>query len=226
MPHTRKTLPKFYDPSSDLLQCQECKKWFKGLNSHLPRIHKMTGEEYKEKYSLWNGDLVIPSSRQKLSEAQKRPHILKKTIDRFYKNEKMGIARGQRKARYKNMVPEQLLTEESKIKSHKALNEFWKSESGKDAIQRAREKRKKGKEITCLECRNKFYISKYRFENAKFCSRSCKDKSELGKIAVKIAVKNFWQSDKAEIEKEKRRIRVANEWNTGKRKGGWKWHQN
>lgn len=34
------------------IQCLECGRWFRGLASHLPRIHGMTHDAYREKWGI------------------------------------------------------------------------------------------------------------------------------------------------------------------------------
>jgi len=56
-----------YDDNKDLVRCDECGVWKQDLNRHLT-IHKMTVEDYKEKYELLRGTPLIS---KRLSEIRR-----------------------------------------------------------------------------------------------------------------------------------------------------------
>ena len=221
----RKTLPKYYDKEIDKIQCQECGKWFKALFSHIPRLHKISCEEYKEKYLLFNGDLCCQSTRLKMSEDKKRPDVLLKSTKRFLKNvkpRKGKIPKRSNKKRYKIISSLDIAREFAHTKEARKKRSILISKahaSGK--FNEAYKKRKNGKEHICIECGKKYYRPKYIETITKFCSRQCSADSEY----TKNKAKNFWKSPKAKKEKEKRSKRITMEWNNGKRKKGWKWHK-
>ncbi len=54
--------------SGDKIQCLECGKWFKSLNSHINRLHSLTANEYRDKWGLPRQTaLAGQSTREKLS---------------------------------------------------------------------------------------------------------------------------------------------------------------
>lgn len=173
----RRTNPKFYDIEHDLVQCQFCKKWFKGLMSHIPRIHNITCEEYKEEFSLWNGDLVSVGTRLKFSEYHKKPEVLEKSTHRFFKNiqpynhkNKKGGVKNERYLKIKG------------IDWHKYINYTNLSKTLKKAHAEGKfdicyKKRRKGINKKCLNCDKEFYVQRCHIKTAKFCSRECKDSS-------------------------------------------------
>lgn len=46
---------KIQSENRELIQCSECGKWFKFLNTHIRAIHGMTNDQYKEKFGLLKG---------------------------------------------------------------------------------------------------------------------------------------------------------------------------
>jgi len=178
----RKTLPKFYDKEKDLVQCQLCGKWFKSLNSHIPRVHKISCEEYKKRFNLWNGDLCCQSTRIKISEYHKRPEVKEKSLKRFLEKVKPyspeNKKRGQIKERYKKMFANAgfLHTPEVKRKRKEALRKFRNDPIRfKLAMEKSAQKRRKGIWRKCEVCGKKFWVKPYMIPTARFCSRKCQN---------------------------------------------------
>jgi len=203
----RKTLPKFYDPVEDLVQCQLCMKWFKGLTSHIPRIHKITGDQYKEKFGLWNGDLVAIGPRKQLAEKQKK-NITKKRLRAFKKNV-VNFPR-EKKKKPKSMF-QVLLKKENPLqkpdaikKMIKARAKYLKSDRYKKDRKRAAEYRKRGRFQRCEVCHKKYWVKKYMFGISKCHSRKCMANHPY----TKEKIKRYWKSQE-KILKQHRKEREA-----------------
>lgn len=55
----------------NLIQCQECGRWFKSLNAHV-KIHDISVKEYKDKYNIkYSESLEVESTTKLRSEATK-----------------------------------------------------------------------------------------------------------------------------------------------------------
>jgi hypothetical protein len=221
----RKTVPKFYDSEEDLIQCQLCMKWYKALISHIPRIHKITCDQYKEKFGLWNGDLVAVGPRKQLADKQ-RKNITKARLKAFKKNVvNFPIEKKKKiKERFVLLVKNAnfLHTPETKRKMKEGMTKYRKTDKCKEDIKRASITRKHGRYQICeCGCKTRFYVPKNRFGTARFFSRKCKERS----IDLKNKLKDWWKSDKSKNERKRRSIATQKQWETGKRKGGWHWHK-
>jgi hypothetical protein len=220
----RLTLPKFYDSELDLVQCQLCKKWFKSLPSHVTRIHKWTGEDYKEEFNLWNGDMVSIGSRKKLADKQvknitpERMKLFKKNVLSITHSKKKPI-----KKRFRSLFKKAnfLNSKEARKKAQIGLKNYRKTDRYKADIRKAGKSRRTGRYQICqCGCGEKYYVKRYRWETSKFKNRQHKDQSEYTKTTVKA----FWNSKKSLIERKKRAERVRQQWRLGIRKSGWHWH--
>jgi len=177
----RKTLPKFYNKEKDLIQCQECKKWFKMLGAHLAKIHWLSGDEYKDKYGLIDGDLIALSARYNMSVGGKKaiknnPERLKMML----KNSKKYLIKAWKtpkniKFRVKEIHTQNKITPELRKKLNKGIRKYSKTARAKRNYKIVHEKMKRGKIIKC-KCGEKFYIrqSRVRLNSHHYCSRKCK----------------------------------------------------
>jgi len=87
----------------DKIRCLECGKFYSTLDTHLQRIHKITGDEYKEKYKIpYSYALVSPNAKKKMSDNLKKSIALgfinkevssKQNIEKLIKIAKEGSRR-------------------------------------------------------------------------------------------------------------------------------------
>lgn len=172
----RKTPPKFYDFDKDLIQCQLCNEWFKTLNSHLSRIHECSGEEYKEKFGLWNGDLISIDTREKMSKNAKN-RITPELLKQFKKNV-ASIPQFKKKPtnkRFKALRNKSnfLHTPEVKQKIQESLKKYRKTKRYVIDRERAAEKIRKGRYQFCKICKTKYWVKRCAFEKSICCTRKC-----------------------------------------------------
>lgn len=183
----RIVLPKFYNKKDDLVICQICYQELKTLNTHIPRIHKISCEEYKEQYLLWNGDLMAISTREKMSKYHNRPEVRKKDMKRFLENIKPysseNKGRGKRKSRYREMT--RSLSEKGRISLSEKASRLHTPEIRK----KAGLSKRRGRFQICQnkECGKSYWVKPYMFEISKYCSRKCQNKMQ----AI-----NYWQNKK------------------------------
>lgn len=184
----RIVLPKFYNQKKDLVICQICNKELRTLQTHIPRIHKISCEEYKEEYKLWNGDLMSISTRQKMSEYHNRPDVRKKDMKRFMEGVKPfspeNKGRGKIKARYRGMT--RTLTEEGRI----SLSEKASRLHTPEIRLKASLSRRRGRFQICQnrECGKSYWVKPYMFETSKYCSMYCQGK---------VHWTNYWNNKKS-----------------------------
>lgn len=219
----RRTNPKFYDEKKDLIQCQLCGKWLSHLVSHISRIHKISCEEYKNKFLLFNGDLICNRIREKMSNSKKQPEISKKNLERFLKNikpKKGKIPNKTKKDRYKKIFPLDLgrhLAHTSEALDKLSISLKNAHKTGK--MNKAYESKKNGKYCICKNCGKKYYVSACREHTTKFCSLKCNVNSKY----TKNKLKKFWVSQKGDEERKIRSKKMKKQWIEGKIKAGWKW---
>lgn len=218
-----KRFPKFYDEEKDLIQCQECGKWFKCLISHIPRIHKITCEQYKEKYGLFNGELINLSNRNKRKEYHSSPKAVLVQNENFYNHlkpfDEENKRRGKVKPRFKKIKRE--ISLESKLIMSDKIKKYHNTPAGKERRIRACKTSMKGIYKECLHCHKKYYVRKGAIKTSKFCSRICQNNSSY----IKEKQKEFWNTDKSLEFRKKKKIITKNLWESGKLKKGWKWKE-
>jgi hypothetical protein len=218
----RKTVPKYYDPLNDLVQCQICYQWFKTLVSHVTRIHKMSGEEYKEEFGLWNGDMMSMGTREKISK-KKKEGMTEEKLRKFIKKVVKYPKKKKLKARFKILRKEFNFFDSPEIrkKAKKALVKYRKTNRYKKDIKRAAKTRRRGGYKICEVCYKRYYVKRYLFKKSKCCSKKCMANHPY----TKQKIKEFWKSRKGDIARKRASKRIKQEWKNGKRKGGWHWHK-
>lgn len=75
--------------SGDRIVCLLCGKKYRNLGNHLPRVHSMTGDEYRQRYGLpWTRGLTCEDSHAKYSSASaarvaENPDIFADRLDQY-----------------------------------------------------------------------------------------------------------------------------------------------
>jgi len=178
----RRTLPLFYNKTKDLIQCQECKKWFKMLSNHLSKIHYLSGDEYKNKYGLINGDLVALSVRYNMSDSGIKFYLNNPTRRKMLaKNSRENLKKcwsmsKHIKPRVKEIQSQNKISSEQRENMNEGIRKFAKSKRGKEIYKKTHEKQKRGKIIRC-KCGKKFYLKRCILKqnnHANYCSVKCK----------------------------------------------------
>jgi len=181
----RKTLPTFYNKETDRVICQVCKKELKFISCTHLRKHNLTSIEYKEKFKLWNGDLICQSTRQKahvlgLRNSEKQRERLIKLQNTLFKKSPELYGKINKPYIREKLREMKFVDRESSIK---ALRKWHKTDNAKIAQDKSAHSRIKGNYLLCPECGKLFYRSPSRIRKINYCGYTC---SALNSMTQKI----------------------------------------